>query len=244
MKKQITDYNYYRICFRKNFLYASDSFLYKYSENLILDILSDIKKRFHQPFIYGYTKDLEKYLKDFIQTSPIKIMEDQLEFLGKKDLIISNMTLHYVNDLKKAIFNYSQMLVKDGLLIINFLGKETLYELKSIFYKLDQEFFNGVNFRFIPLITIEGITSLLKSVGFTMPVIMSDNLEVHYRCIKDIFDDLKKLNLKNYQYNRAIDYLPKSYYNQIFNEYKSEFYDGSYYKTTFQIITIIASKDE
>ncbi|MCG5241999.1 methyltransferase domain-containing protein [Azospirillum doebereinerae] len=96
------------------------------------------------------------------------------------DLAVSNLSLHWVNDLPGALTQIRQTLKPDGFFCAAMLGGETLFELRRCLYEAEMEASGGVSPRVSPFAEIKDAGSLLQRAGFALPVVDSDTLTVTY----------------------------------------------------------------
>lgn len=96
------------------------------------------------------------------------------------DLAVSNLSLHWVNDLPGALMQIRQSLKPDGFFCASMLGGETLFELRRCLYEAEMEMAGGVSPRVSPFAEIKDAGGLLQRAGFALPVVDSDTLTVTY----------------------------------------------------------------
>ncbi len=154
------------------------------------------------------------------------------------DLVISNLSLHFVNDLPGALIQYRKILNKDGVFIATLFGGETLKELKDSFIKTDNHFYNGSTPHIIPFIDIRDGASLLQRAGFAQAISDSFIIKVKYSSIFNLFWDIKGIGQNNCLINRSKITLPKQYFTKLEEMYKAD----HNCEATFEIITITGFK--
>ncbi|CAO3414581.1 methyltransferase domain-containing protein [Azospirillum doebereinerae] len=114
-------------------------------------------------------------------TAGIAADEEFLPFAPASfDLAVSNLSLHWVNDLPGALLQIRQALKPDGFFCAAMLGGETLFELRRCLYEAEMEASGGVSPRVSPFAEIKDAGSLLQRAGFALPVVDSDTLTVTY----------------------------------------------------------------
>lgn len=107
--------------------------------------------------------------------------EDRLPFQpGSFDLIVSNLALHWVNDLPGALVQINRALKPDGLFQAAVFGGETLQELRHCLMAAEEEVTGGVSPRISPMLDLRDAAGLLQRAGFTLPVADLDRIEVTY----------------------------------------------------------------
>lgn len=117
------------------------------------------------------------------------------EFLPVKhhavDLILSNLSLHWANDLPGALVQIRQALKPDGLFLAAALGESTLYELRESLMAAEMEIEMGMSPRVSPLATVQDLGNLLQRAGFALPVVDSDTITVSYPDMFKLMKDLR-----------------------------------------------------
>jgi len=107
------------------------------------------------------------------------------------DLAISNLSLHWVNDLPGCLLQIRQCLKPDGLLLAAMLGGETLSELRQALMEAELAEAGGVSPRISPFADLRDAGSLLQRAGFALPVIDGDRLTVTYADVLALMHDLR-----------------------------------------------------
>jgi NADH dehydrogenase [ubiquinone] 1 alpha subcomplex assembly factor 5 len=90
---------------------------------------------------------------------------------GSFDLIVSNASLHWVNDLPGALAQIHLALRPDGLFLSALLGGETLHELRQCMTDAELAVSGGVSPRVSPVIDLATASGLLQRAGFQLPVV-------------------------------------------------------------------------
>ncbi|CAM9298672.1 unnamed protein product [Chrysoparadoxa australica] len=116
---------------------------------------------------------------------------------GSVDLVLSNMSLHWVNDLPGAlrqIRQASSLILDcaqpspDGVFIGSMLGGNTLTELRQCLMMAEMEIEGGISQRTSPLAQVSDCGNLLQSAGFAIPTVDTDTFQVAYA---DMFELMK-----------------------------------------------------
>jgi SAM-dependent methyltransferase len=107
--------------------------------------------------------------------------EEALPFAdGTFDLIVSALSLHWVNDLPGALIQIRRALRPDGLFIGIVLGGRTLHELRTSLLAAEEEVRGGASNRVSPFLDVIDGAGLLQRAGFAMPVSDGDARQVRY----------------------------------------------------------------
>lgn len=124
--------------------------------------------------------------------------EEFLPFAGHSfDLVLSNLGLHWVNDLPGALVQIRRALKPDGFFCAALLGGDTLTELRRCLYEAEQEVSGGVSPRVSPFAEIRDAGGLLQRAGFALPVADSDTLTVTYTDALALMRDLRGMGETN-----------------------------------------------
>ena len=134
------------------------------------------------------------------KASGIRFVADE-EFLPIKDqsldLVLSNLSLHWVNDLPGAFVQIRQALKQDGFFLGAMLGENTLHQLRESLMVAETEIEGGLSPRVSPYATVQDVGGLLQRAGFTMPVIDIDTITVSYPNMFKLMADLRGMGEMN-----------------------------------------------
>lgn len=124
--------------------------------------------------------------------------EEALPFApGSFDLVVSNLTLHWVNDLPGCLLQIRQILKPDGLFLATMLGGGTLGELRGVLLEAELAEAGGASPRISPFADVRDAGGLLQRAGFGLPVVDSDMLTVRYADILALMRDLRGMGETN-----------------------------------------------
>jgi len=107
------------------------------------------------------------------------------------DMCVSNLTMHWVNDLEGAMVSIRTALKRDGLLMMAMFGGNTLFELRSCFSMAQMESLGGLSPFVSPLIDGTGISGLTLQTGFSLPTIDMDRHVLLYESPVHLMYDLQ-----------------------------------------------------
>lgn len=236
------------------------NFLYLESANRIANQFDDIvKKRFDKCLNIsarnGYLTEILKennickkiYEIDisdsFIKKSnnENKVIADE-EFLPFKnesfDLIVSNLSLHWVNDLVGVLAQIKRILKKDGFFCANIFGARTLVEFRNAILFAEQNN-NQASPRISPFIDVKDGAGLLQRVGFKEPVSISEDIMVKYNNIFELMIDIRNCGEANSLEKLNPVFVGKDFFNQVQTEYKNNFADAEgLLNANFELVTI------
>jgi NADH dehydrogenase [ubiquinone] 1 alpha subcomplex assembly factor 5 len=107
------------------------------------------------------------------------------------DLVLSNLSLHWVNDLPGALSQIRRAIKPDGLFLATLFGGETLRELRSALMEAEAETTGGVAPRVSPFTDVRDAGNLLTRAGFALPVVDADSITVTYTDMFKLMADLR-----------------------------------------------------
>jgi len=118
--------------------------------------------------------------------------EEWLPFApGSFDLVVANLSLHWINDLPGALIQLRQALEPDGLLLASLPALGTLGELRAAMTEAEAELMDGASPRVSPFPELRDLASLLQRAGFTLPVADVEELTLAYAEPFDLLRDLR-----------------------------------------------------
>ena len=178
------------------------------------------------------------------QTSGLNFLADE-EYLpvGEDvlDLVISNLSLHWVNDLPGALIQLRRALKPDGLLLAALFGGETLRELRQALVTAESEVSGGARPRISPFADIRDAGSLLQRAGFALPVADTDVLTVSYENPLKLMLDLRGMGEQMATHNRQKTFTRRSILFRAAEIYQDMFGDADgRVPATFEVITLTA----
>ena len=113
------------------------------------------------------------------------------------DLVMSVLSLHWVNDLPGALIQIRQALKPDGLFLGALLGGETLAELRAALMEAELAEEAGVSPRVSPFAEVRAAGALLQRADFALPVADVDTIPVTYPDAFALMRDLRGMGESN-----------------------------------------------
>ena len=110
---------------------------------------------------------------------------------GSLDLVVSALSLHWVNDLPGTLVQISKALRPDGLFLGALFGTGTLAELRACLMEAETELKGGIAPRISPLPGLQDMAGLMQRAGFALPVVDRDSVTVRYATPLRLLEDLK-----------------------------------------------------
>ena len=109
------------------------------------------------------------------------------------DLLVSSLSLHWVNDLVGALIQIRRALKADGLFIGAMLGGATLSELRQALLEAEASLCEGAGPRVSPFADAFDAASLMQRAGFALPVVDVDRVAVRYDHLRNLIGDLRAM---------------------------------------------------
>ena len=113
------------------------------------------------------------------------------------DLVLSNLSLHWTNDLPGALIQIRRALKPDGLFLAAMLGGNTLAELRHALIDAETAATGGVSPRVSPFADLGDAAGLLQRAGFALPVADADIITVTYTDAFALMRDLRGMGETN-----------------------------------------------
>lgn len=235
-------------------------FIYQETAQIILETIQDCKKNFDNILEIGARfGDLGQKIADkknaklLIQpelaykmakknSHNLKLVADDEMLCFKEqsfDLIISNLNLHFINDIPNNLIKINKLLKPGGLFIASFFGEQNLKELRDVFYQTEQEFYGGITPRIAPNIDVKSAGMLLQKVGFVDAISEKHTFEVEYSDIKKLLQDLKNMGESNILEAKSRKFITKNFLFDLTNLYQKLYcVQQNQYLATFETIIL------
>ena len=164
--------------------------------------------------------------------------EEALPFAdGALDLVVSALSLQFVNDLPGTLIQIRRALKADGLLLAALIGGDSLTELREAFAEAESEVEGGVSPRVAPFADVRELGALLQRAGFALPVVDSDRLTVRYPTALALMRDLRRMGATNVLSERRHTPLKRATLARVADIYASRFADADgRLRASFEIV--------
>ncbi len=136
------------------------------------------------------------------------------------DLIFSNLTLQWVNDLDRAYNEFRRVLRPGGLLLFSTFGPDTLKELRACWAEAD-----GAT-HVSAFIDMHDIGDALLRARFADPVMDCERLTLTYRDVRTLMHDLKIIGAHNATAGRSRGLTGKTRLQRMLQAYERYRSDG------------------
>lgn len=181
-------------------------------------------------------------LRDDESITRVAADEEALPFAdGSLDLVVSALTLQFVNDLPGVLIQIRRALKPDGLFLAALAGGDSLTELRSAFAAAESEVEGGGSPRVAPFADVRELGGLLQRTGFALPVVDSERLVVRYDSALALMRDLRRMGATNILHERRRKPLRRGTLERVTEIYADRFSDpDGRVRATFEIIWLSA----
>lgn len=128
---------------------------------------------------------------------------------GSADLVLSNLNLHWINDLPGALIQIKRTLRPDGLFLAAMFGGDTLCELRHALIEAETALAGGAAPRVSPFADLADAASLLQRAGFALPVADMDTITVTYPDAFALMRELRGMGETNAVAERQSSFTPR-----------------------------------
>ncbi len=199
--------------------FARHDFLFREVAERLADRLSDVKREFPLALDLGARSGLmagalkgrggvktlvqaelsERLARAARKLSPAVVADEEtLPFADNSfDLIVSCLSLHWVNDLPGALAQIRRALKPDGLFLAALFGYGTLAELREAFLAAETATTGGAGPRISPFTELRDGAALLQRAEFALPVADADVINVTYGNAFELMRDLRGMGESN-----------------------------------------------
>lgn len=178
--------------------------------------------------------------------TPLRIVldEESLPFAENSlDLIVSALSLHWVNDIPGLLAQIYYSLKPDGLLLASLFGGETLIELRDCLASAELELYARGSPRLSPMISVNDAGSLLQRAEFALPVVDCDRIKVTYSHPLALLHDLRNMGETNALYHRPKTFMSRTLLTRMIELYQQRYGSADGRVTaTFDVITLTGWK--
>lgn len=119
------------------------------------------------------------------------------------DLVVSGMSLQWVNDLPGVFAQVRRILAPDGLFLACLPGGASLVELRIALAQAEEEITGGASPRVSPFVDVRDMGGLLQRAGFALPVADVDSFALRYDSVLGLMRDLRAMGAANVLVKRA-----------------------------------------
>lgn len=113
------------------------------------------------------------------------------------DLIISNLSMHWINDLPGIFRHLNSILKPDRCFIGTIFGGDTLFELRASLQLAEVERYGGLSARISPFVRSSDVEGLMQKAGFQMLTLDVQDIVVEYPNVVALMRDLQLMGESN-----------------------------------------------
>jgi SAM-dependent methyltransferase len=157
------------------------------------------------------------------------------------DLVVSALSLQWVNDLPGTFVQIRRALKPDGLFLAALIGGETLGELRESLAAAESEIAGGTSPRVSPFIDVRTLGSLLQRADFALPVTDVERITVRYQSARALLRDLRRMGAANALTERSRKPLRRAVFTRAGEIYAERFADpDGRLRATFDVMWLSA----
>jgi len=150
--------------------------------------------------------------------------EEFLPFAANSfDCVISNLSLHWVNDLPGSLAQIKNILKPNGLFLASILGGQTLHEFRSCLLDAELSVTGGISPRLSPTVDLLTASGLLQRAGFALPVADQEVITLTYRDAFALMRDLRGMGETNAHDHRLRTPTRRSLFMEAAKLYEARF---------------------
>ena len=218
-------------------------FLFREVGERLLDRLDDIKRRFPLALdlgchggqlgrLIGARGGVESLIQCDLSPamagragSPALAADEELSPFGPEtfDLVLSCLSLHWVNDLPGALVQMRTALKPDGLFAAAMLGSGTLAELRTAFAWAEEAEEGGLSPRVSPFADARTAGDLLQRAGFALAVVDTETIALDYADPFRLFRELRGMGETNAVIERRKGLTRRATVMEAAERYRTEF---------------------
>lgn len=113
------------------------------------------------------------------------------------DLVMSSLSLHWINDLPSVLTQINHCLKPDAPFVAAMMGGDSLFELRGSLQLAEQERLGGIGTHISPLADVRDVGNLLTRAGFKLLTVDVDDIIVDYPHIFALMADLQAMGEAN-----------------------------------------------
>ncbi|KAK9467049.1 hypothetical protein V1512DRAFT_261808 [Lipomyces arxii] len=166
----------------------------------------------------------------------------EYKFENTVSTVISNMSMHWINNLPSLLAKIKFMLKPDGMFIASMIGGDSLFELRTALQQAELQTYDRIAPRLSPLADVSDVGGLMQKAGFNLITVDVDDIIVSFPDMMTLMRDIKDMGESNAVSNRP-HYLSRELIKAAEKIYKDMHAneDGTL-PATFRIIYMIGWK--
>ena len=170
--------------------------------------------------------------KGFFDKSRYQVADlEQLPFSNNQfDLVFSNLTLVWVNDIHKVLLELNRVLKPGGLLVFSTFATDTLTELKQSWSQID----NKVHIN--QFFDMHVIGDQVYKAQFENVVMDRDIITLTYKTLKGLMKEIKATGSTNINLGRSKGLQGKQGFDKLVQHYQSHRWEDGQLPATFEVV--------
>lgn len=136
------------------------------------------------------------------------------------DLVVSQLALHWVNDVATLLLRLRFLLKPNGFFIASLVGGDSLHELRHALATAELTLRGGTSPHIAPFIHGQDAGRLLQQAGFALPVADRQRLTLTYPDIFALMHELRFMGEANALTTRDRRFMPKALFHHADTLYK------------------------
>lgn len=161
---------------------------------------------------------VQTYQSAIIEVVSAFEVEESAFSASKFDLVTFPLGLHWINDVQKFLSNIKHILKPDGIFIGNFVGGNSLKNIRRKFIEAEiaakKPHFQHVS----PFIHFDHVTPLFQHAGFVEVIIDYEDIQLTFDSPLDFIKVLKNIGESGAPNNPVCHYIPKDVYTILQNK--------------------------
>ncbi|QPG76899.1 hypothetical protein FOA43_004293 [Brettanomyces nanus] len=113
------------------------------------------------------------------------------------DLVVSNLSMHWINDLPGVFAKLYHCIKPDRCFIGTMFGGDTLFELRASLQLAEMERYGGLSPRVSPFVESSDVGDLMQKAGFQMLTVDVQDIVVEYPSVTALMRDLQLMGDSN-----------------------------------------------
>ncbi len=195
--------------------YISQGLLSKYRKATVISIDLSVN------MLRQGMKKTPWYRRPFSRALPLCGDAEQIPLADDSvDLLMSNLTIQWCNDLRQTFAEFRRVLKPGGLLMFTTFGPDTLIELRKSWASVD------VQGHVSPFVDMHDIGDSLLASGMAEPVMDVEHFTLTYADVAGLTRDLKAIGASNSLQQRTRGLTGKRAYRGMVQAYESLRQDG------------------
>jgi malonyl-CoA O-methyltransferase len=151
---------------------------------------------------------------------------------GSFDLVVSNLSLQWIDHLLETLHRLNKLLAEDGRFVFSTFGNDSLKELRtSARHMLGKGYIHEHSF-----VDRADLRQKLVRSGFAVKDVHSDYKERYYDSPQHLLRYLKNIGAQNASRHRPTQLMPRRDLAKLVEHYREKFGVGKKIKATYEII--------